>query len=331
MLLVIQLIPSCAFLLNKYSTTRSCCSTTTLFGLKRQRRGLADLTEGGIISSPKKLKPSKVTQSDKATGGGVSPALAQWAAAGGESVPTNVEQGDNPISSSPQFVAFDDEKKGRRTKQSERMEQDKRNYASVQLILDELDEILGQKGSGVENILEQIQMLMNLPSANFRVMTAGKEQYFYRLAWVGSDDAICQIGSGLHKVPLARLQEIFLTFQGKNRIELFEVISILGPFPNVRNTLQGGSEVTAGEVTEWTISLDSMVDGTGKEILAGKEENIRRVNLQIYFADPNAIVAVVPPKKGEIRKNPLEDNGSNVLIFVREDNIEGKLEALRVL
>jgi hypothetical protein len=68
---------------------------------------------------------------------------------------------------------------------------------------------------------------------------------------VGSEDAISHIGTGLHKVPLARLQEVFLSALGtttskksnknnnnKNRIELSEVIRLLGPFPNVKRTLQ---------------------------------------------------------------------------------------------
>ena len=79
------------------------------------------------------------------------------------------------------------------------------------------------------------------------------------------------------------------------------------------------------------IVMDSMVDGTGKEILAGTEENIRRVNLQVYFADERAIVAVVPPEDGSLRADPLQDNGSNVLVFIKEDELDEKLNSLRVL
>jgi hypothetical protein len=340
MLTMHQLLASDAFVFPS-SARSSSVSATSVFGLKRQRQGLADLSEGGITPSlKKKVKKSRVTQTMKdnskkvdnvPVSTAISPALAQWAAAGGESAQISPEQGVGLMNSATEFVPFPQERKGRRTKQSEKVEQDKLKSAAVQQILDDLEEALGQKGSGVDLILGQIRKLMNQPSTNLRIMTAGKDQNIYRLAWVGSDDAICHIGTGLHKVPLARLQEIFLTCQGKNRIELFEVISILGPFPNVRNTLQGASEVTLGDVTDWTIAMDSMIDGTGKELLAGKEDNIRRVKLQIYFSDPNAIVAVVPPDNGKLRENPLEMNGYNVLLFVREDAIDEKLEALRVL
>ena len=77
--------------------------------------------------------------------------------------------------------------------------------------------------------------------------------------------------------------------------------------------------------------MNSMIDGTGKEILAGKEDNIRKIPLKVYFADQNAIVAVVPPSDGGDRDDPLGDNGKNLIVFVREDDLDEKLEALRVL
>ena len=63
---------------------------------------------------------------------------------------------------------------------------------------------------------------------------------------MGSDVAICHVGTGLHKVPLARLQEVFLSCLGRNRLEVLEVIRILGPFPNVKNVLQGAAKVGSG-------------------------------------------------------------------------------------
>ena len=118
------------------------------------------------------------------------------------------------------------------------------------------------------------------------------------MAWVGSDDAICHIGTGLHKIALARMQEVFLLLQERNRLEIYEVISA---FPNVRNTLQGSCQVAIGKSNNdcvWKLSYDSMIDGTGKELLAGKDENVRKVDLQIAFADANAIAAVVPNPDG---------------------------------
>ena len=83
------------------------------------------------------------------------------------------------------------------------------------------------------------------------------------------------------------------------------------------------------DIAGMKITYDSMVDGTGKEIMAGTADNIRRADLQVYFADEEAIVAVVPPKSG-FRDDPLEANGSNVLVFLREKELDEKLDALRV-
>ena len=189
----------------------------------------------------------------------------------------------------------------------------------------------------------------------------------YNLAWVGSDDAICHVGTGLHKVPLARLQDVFLTIgrggSGESKtVRLMEVISILGPFPNVRNTLQGSvvdiksmedgmmgttttttstsATNTRGVAKKDTIRImyDSMMDGLGKEINAGRDDNLRYVDLEIVFCDEKALVCVVPriSSNGNGDDNDANgdvvdfgENGKNVLLFLKEDDLDLKLEGLR--
>jgi hypothetical protein len=70
-----------------------------------------------------------------------------------------------------------------------------------------------------------------------------------------------------------------------------------------------------------------MIDGTGKELLAGKEENTRLVELQVQYCDETMIVANVPGTNDE---DPLAENGKNILLFIRDENMEEKLETLRV-
>ncbi len=204
----------------------------------------------------------------------------------------------------------------------------------------------------------------------------------YRLAWVGSDASVCHIGTGLHKVPLARLQEVFLSFQPRNRLRLLEGIRGLGPFPNIKNRLQGthesvlidnpvleasgstGSSSSQLPWQQWEIDWTSMIDGVGKEILAGNSDRVRKVSLQVAFCHPKVLVAVIPPttttttttataaslamgknQRGGgggssskskvsstqvIRTDPLEDNGAHVLVFVRDEEMDDKLEKLRV-
>jgi hypothetical protein len=110
-----------------------------------------------------------------------------------------------------------------------------------------------------------------------------------------------------------------------------EIIRILGPFPNVRNTLQGSVvEMKKGESGEDVIKLcyDSMMDGLGKEISAGKEGNLRYVDLNVLYADENAIVCVVPSEEDSI-SGPFGEKGENVLLFIKEDDLNLRLEELR--
>ena len=204
--------------------------------------------------------------------------------------------------------------------------------------------------SNSNNVLRRLLMNGSVGSSSSndsRNKTKQARRTDYRLAWVGSDESICHIGTGLHKVPLARMQEVFMNCIGKNQIEVLEVISLLGPFPNVKNILVGKSKLVNTQNynieegdggIDLQIVMDSMVDGTGKEILAGTEDNIRQVDLRIAFCDERVIVAVVPPPQlsssnknsNDEYRNPLDDDGKHMLLFVKENNLSDKLEALRV-
>jgi hypothetical protein len=309
---------------------------TLTFAKKKKRSVLGEVVDsvGVVPKSPKR------TTAPKRSSGAVSPALAQWASTAPstddvkqpESTATTVQE--NKSSSADLYTPFTKDKKEntRRIKQSARKEHDEKRNTKVTAIIENLNTVLEKTKNSLDEILSAIRPLLSQESGNLRVLTAGKK-YEYRLAWVGSDEALCHVGTGLHKVPLARMQEVFLTCQGKGRLEILEVISILGPFPNIRNTLQGDASNVKkldDDVTDWEIVMDSMIDGSGKEILAGTVDNIRRVKLQVHFADATSILAVVPPESGSVREDPLEENGAHALLFVREDDLDAKLDMMRV-
>lgn len=314
----------------------------SMLAKKKKKSVLGEVVaSGGAV--PKTRSTKRTAAPKKSAGSSVSPALAEWASTTDgstttidsqptESVATTVT---NNVESADVYTPFQKEetkKNTRRVKQSARKQEEQQRDAQVNAILENLNTVLSETKNSLDEILHAIRPILAQPGGNLRLLTAGKV-YNYRLAWVGSDDALCHLGTGLHKVPLARMQEVFLTCQGKGRLEILEVISILGPFPNVRNTLQGDAsklQKLDDQVTEWEIAMDSMIDGSGKEILAGTNDNIRRVQLQVHFADPSAILAVVPPESGGVRDDPLEDDGAHALLFVREDDLDAKLDMMRV-
>ena len=58
--------------------------------------------------------------------------------------------------------------------------------------------------------------------------------------------------------------------------------------------------------------------------------------MDIWFANEKVIVATVPPPSGEengdggyYEEDPLKGDGSNVLFFVEEENLDEQLEKLR--
>ena len=313
-------------------------SPVVLQGKNSKRGRLGELAEDGGVVTPSRTRKSTRSSSNtkKTTSGGnnqISPALAEWMTqqeGGIESVSSTTPTVDKD--DEEQTAVFEDFKKAsstRRVKQNIRKEQEEKRNKQIQQAVKSLEEALEENGN-LDGILNAVRQLAGLESGNLRTLLASPKRVDYRLAWVGSDEAICHLGTGLHKVPLARLQEVFMSCLGRNRLEVSEVIRILGPFPNVRNILQGNTKLAKGsDVDTLNIVMDSMVDGTGKEILAGKEDNIRRVDLQVYFCDERAIVAIVPPEEG-LREDPLEDSGANVLVFIKEDDLDEKLDKLRV-
>ena len=190
------------------------------------------------------------------------------------------------------------------------------------------------------------------------------DEISYRLLWVGSDDTISAFGTGLHKVPLARLQEVFISVSLPNTkakglknksnndnnrfcMTTTEVIRILGPFPNIKNTLQGSCSVSRapnGIAERWDISWNSMIDGTGKELIGSSNDDVRHVpTLNMLYGDEHIIVASIMPSNEGTTSNISGSSGDamshalpptaveSILLFVREMEMEEKLTALRVL
>eukprot|EP00978_Attheya_sp_CCMP212_P011782 scaffold29297_cov55-Attheya_sp.AAC.3 len=329
-------------------------SSTRVYGRQLKRMNIGtELIPGASIAGrrrknagkknkkkDKKLKDSKSSE--------ISPALAEWMAQGGteekfEAQEENDKDDDDDDDEDDDLVAgfqtFDEEGSDDRTATKKEKREEKRNTSAleqvqsklVQSTVEELEALFEtQTNRDLDAILGKLKELSQLDGATrgLRVLAAG-ENVDYRMAWVGSDDAVCHVGTGLHKVPLARLQDVFMTV-GKNRVEVFEVIRILGPFPNVRNTLSGDVSMSKGQLQ---FSYDMMMDGLGKQLEAGTSDNVRKLKLNILFADSNAIVATVPNKDAKAI-NGVDDlmgeNGANVLLFVREPELETKLEILRV-
>ena len=315
-----------------------------------KRGALKDITPGTVTktSSKKKNKgkkggsPSSSSSSSSSSAGvGVSSKLSQWAADAGNGedipvAPATVAETTKAKNSQTKGV---EKPKDRKVRQAERRAEEGERQRLVENTVDDLLDIfdpLDEKGQSkkqrkvefdMTTVLEKIQLLIDNPNPNtgLKGLTAGQKLRDYRMVWAGSDDAICHLGTGLHNVPLARLEEVFLTL-GKKRIEVKEVIRILGPFPNVRNTLKGDVTLPkSGAASKMKVEYDSMIDGTGKQILAGSEDNKKASDLDVLFADENAIVCAVPSEEGGVG-----EQGSKVLFFAAEASMNVKLEMLRV-
>lgn len=332
-----------------YRTTAPDVTATQLFGKRVMKRGGLGSIDSDESSGATKVGPRRSTKQQRRAGssrkkkggssksktapsGGVSSAMSQDLA---KFLELSGEDGDSANDQTKKARRSAKTKSDRRQKQSDKKVIDEARNARIDVVLDDLKEVLGERTGDVRDILPIVEKLLNIPSDNvntdMRRLLSAKRRSDYRLAWVGSDDALSHIGTGLHKVPLARMQEVFMNCLGRNKIEVLEIISLIGPFPNVKNILQGTTTISSGNSngSELQIVMDKMVDGTGKEIKADNQDNIRRVDLEVAFFDERAIVVVMPNEDDENAK-PLDDNGKRVLLFVREDDLDKRLEDYRV-
>ena len=349
----------------------SSSSSSALYG--RKKGGLGNKVSSGGVSTKNKIKKQKEKKEETANKTKVSSSLSAWAAtlktkdeaSITESAAISSSSSNADTDSSASFLPFEDDvaststsnkqglKKGSRRERSvQKQAFDSQKQAQINSILANITELIGTNNLAVQDLLKEIKSLTQLTAPNTLKAILNQNLKDYNLAWVGSDDAICHIGTGLHKVPLARLQDVFLTIgrdgSGESKTaRLMEVISILGPFPNVRNTLQGKiTDITSTEAVNADtnvnvpvkkdyikICYDSMFDGLGKEISAGKEDNLRYVELEVVFADELALVCVVP-KDGngngsDSTRSDFGEKGENVLLFLKEEDLDFKLEQLR--
>ena len=337
--------------LDSVQSQQHASSTSLHMGRAIKRGGLKDITPGTVTKTTSKKKnkgkkgggsSSSSSSSSSASSGaassgvGVSSKLSEWA---GEEVPAASVVEAVEGKPSKKGGGDRDKPKDRKTRQAERRLEEVERQRLVENTVDDLLDIfdpLDEEGQSkkqrkvefdMPTVLNKLQLLIDNPNPNtgLRGLTAGQKLRDYRMVWAGSDDAICHLGTGLHNVPLARLEEIFLTL-GKKRIEVKEVIRILGPFPNVRNTLKGDVTLPKSSSTAMMLEYDSMIDGTGKQILAGSENNKKALDFDVLFADENAIICAVPSEEG----SGVGEQGSRVLFFAAEDSLNVKLEMLRV-
>lgn len=223
-------------------------SSTVLFGRSIKRGQLADnISPGSVIKTTKKRKKGGDSKSSSsasssaasaAGSGGVSNKLSQWAG-----IDTSEDAMEVELPSVARTKGGTKKRSNRKERNAERRAEEYVRAAAVNNAIDDLDDILNpvdEEGKpkrkrkveyDMDVVLGNLKTLIDNPNPNsgLRVLTAGQKLRNYRMAWAGSDEAVCHLGTGLHNVPLARLEEVFLTL-GKNRIDVKEVIRILGPF-----------------------------------------------------------------------------------------------------
>merc|ERR1712176_1155315 len=153
---------------------------------------------------------------------------------------------------------------------------------------------LEQRLDAVDAAVKDLATLPAYPDIGFRARGD------WRLVWAKSDEGVGFIGTGLHRVALANLEDQFLSLDADGSCALTEVIRVLGPFPNVKNLLTGTSTIGPSTLR---LTYTKVIDGTGAELTSSQARSV---------------------------KLRLAALSKDLLVFEREDNFADALESLRV-
>lgn len=185
----------------------SCTRGNSLFGRKIKRGGL------GSAASSVKGKSSAKGKKKSSTNVPISEDLANF-----------MNEKKTGYGNKRQASASTTEKTlTKKEKRRQQSETEIKRINEIDTILDRLKDVLEKRTGDIQDVLGVLTRLLSIDdqflfasstssssrySNNLRQMLMGSGSS-YRLAWVGSDESICHIGTGLHKVPLARMQEVF--------------------------------------------------------------------------------------------------------------------------
>lgn len=148
----------------------------------------------------------------------------------------------------------------------------------------------------------------------------------WKLAFASSSDALGVVGTGLHNVPLTKMEDLFISIRGNGKktkevpssVEVCEVLRVIGPFPNVRNTLTGAC--VPGRDAALTFSYTKMIDGNGGVIQAKDGGTQRVVRFEGAYVNDKCLVLTAASSR----------EAQDVLVFTREADLDGELKKLRV-
>uniref|UniRef100_A0A7S2UVC0 Plastid lipid-associated protein/fibrillin conserved domain-containing protein n=1 Tax=Fibrocapsa japonica TaxID=94617 RepID=A0A7S2UVC0_9STRA len=165
--------------------------------------------------------------------------------------------------------------------------------------------------SVVEELKKYTDSIMPAQSSNLR----GD----WEVVFVTDADALDHVGTGLRKLPLTKMEAMFLSFDGSRSvgrsIEASEILRILGPFPNVKNKLSGTYKAQGAR--SLSIKYDLMIDGTGKEVKSGSATTDRSISINVEFVGEKALVATIP-------------SSQHIMVLKREVDLDEALRKLRV-
>mmetsp|Transcript_27489 Transcript_27489/g.67862 ORF Transcript_27489/g.67862 Transcript_27489/m.67862 type:complete len:330 (-) Transcript_27489:292-1281(-) len=167
------------------------------------------------------------------------------------------------------------------------------------LVDDLMDEVESEKRD-VKKIAESITKLKEvqktMPVDQLEALKGD-----WKLAYTDSATTLNNFGTGLGSLPGTAIKEMFASFQADSKITVREICRVLGPFPNIRNQLDGtwtiNSKGAAGFTGDSSQKMEGLVlryeqltDGRDKVTTASTGFKVKNIACEVGFVNEEILV-----------------------------------------
>ncbi|EKX37329.1 hypothetical protein GUITHDRAFT_145031 [Guillardia theta CCMP2712] len=131
--------------------------------------------------------------------------------------------------------------------------------------------------------------------------------------------------TGLGKLPGTSILDMFITCEKSGKVKVQEICRVVGPFPNIKNELQGtwdyktassGFKEGVSSSDKLVFSYNMLIDGRDKVTTAETGFKVRSVDINVRYIDQDVMIM------------SLGEGLDSQLVWEREDNLDKEVGKL---
>jgi len=206
-------------------------------------------------------------------------------------------------------------------RQEQQKEQQERQM-KADALLDEIFDEIEAKERDLKKVTNAINKITDLCTKETIAKTIPGD---WKLTFVNKADPMHEIGTGLGKLPGTSILDMFITCEKSGKVKVQEICRVVGPFPNIKNELQGtwdyktassGFKEGVSSSDKLVFSYNMLIDGRDKVTTAETGFKVRSVDINVRYIDQDVMIM------------SLGEGLDSQLVWEREDNLDKEVGKL---